>query len=223
MPMFRQRPATHGSDIQHFYSQIQLLTSNRKVRPVITPSGKRARGVFPSNKALGRARFESLLEQDVLRVLEVSSTAVQYLTHPVVLALPGDKAMHYTPDVLVEWSGGGLLVETKATYFLKEPNARKRLQEVVRRLGEHQIRLALIVEGDVQRDGFQEELKVLLRDRPMIGRRRNGMDLNAWDPLSATPTSPETERQWRAAQRECDQLLQRVMRRDPGEFIATTN
>lgn len=223
MPMFRQCPATHGSDIPHFYSQIQLLTSNREVRPVITPSGKRVRGVFPSIKALGIARFESLLEQDVLRFLEVSSTVGHYRTHPVVLALPGSKVMHYTPDVLVEWSGGGLLVETKATYFLKEPEARKRMQEVLSRLGNHQIPLVLIVEGDVRCDGFQEELKVLLRDRPMIGRRRKGMDLNAWDPMSETPSSPETERKWRAAQRECDQLLQRVMRRDPGEFIAATN
>ena len=219
MPIFRQHPATHGSDIQHFHSQIQRLTSKRKVRPVITPSGKRARGVFPSNKAFGRARFESLLEQDVLRVLEVSSTVVQYRTHPVVLALPGDKVMHYTPDVLVEWSGGGLLVETKATYFLREPKSRNRMHEVAKRLKDHQIDWMLIAEGDVRFDGFQEELRELLRCRPSIGRRRSGIDLNDWDPLRETPMNPEMERRWRVAQRECDLLLQRVMRRDPDELI----
>jgi hypothetical protein len=31
----------------------------------------------------------------------------------------------------------------------------------------------------------------------------------------------ELERRWRAAQQECDALLQRVMRRDPDDLIAS--
>lgn len=222
MPFTSHQPTTFEAGLQEFLSRVARLKSNRPVRPVITPSGKRARGHFPSVKSVGRARFESLLEQDVLRVLEVSTTVRRLCTHPVVLALPGAKVMHYTPDVQIEWPTGGALVETKATYFLTKPESRRRLKEVVRRLAEQRLRLVLIDERDVRRPGFQDELKELLRHRPRVGRHRPSIDPTVWDPLGCSAVEPGLERRWRAAQQECDRLLQRVMRRDPDELITAT-
>ena len=206
--------------LQQFLNRVAQIASNRKVRPVITPSGKRARGHFPSIKSAGRVRYESLLEQDVLRVLEVCATVRRLSTHPVVLALPGEKVVHYTPDVQIEWETGGALVETKASYFITKAESRRRLQEVVKRLAKQGLRLVLIIEQDVSRTGFQDELKELLRIRPRVGRYRPSIDAAAWDPLSPSAVDPDLERRWRSAQQECDQLLLRVMRRDPDDLIS---
>ena len=220
MSLISPQPATVDARLQHFLNEVARLTSNRKVRPVVTPSGKRARGRFPSIKSPGPARYESLLEKDVLRVFEVCATVRRVSTHPVVLALPGAKVMHYTPDVQIEWETGGALVETKASYFIKKAESRRRLQEMVRRLAKEGLRLVLITEQDIRRTGFQDELKELLRIRPRVGRYRPSIDPTVWDPLRPSAVDPDLERRWRSAQQECDQLLLRVMRRDPDDLIA---
>lgn len=222
MPVVSQQPNIVEPGLQEFLKRVARLHANRPVRPVVTPSGKRARGHFPSLKSRGRARFESLLEQDVLRVLEVSTSVRGFQTHPVVLALPGVPVKHYTPDVQIEELSGGALIETKATYFITKPESRRQLQEVVKRLAEQELRLVLIDEREVRPAGFQDELKELLRLRPRVGRSRPSIDPMAWDPLGRHALDPDLERRWRAAQQECDQLLQRVMRRDPDELIAAT-
>jgi hypothetical protein len=203
--------------------RIKQLTSTRKVRPVVTPSGKRARGNFPSVKAPFRTRYESLLEQDVLRVAEVSSLIRIIRTHPMVLALPGPRLMHYTPDALFEWPSGGALIEVKATFFLTQPVSRERLREILKRLTANGLLLVLIVEHDVRKPGFQDELKELLRLRPRVGRYRPSVDPTLWDPLGQASTNEALKRRWRDAQRECDALLERVMRRDPDDLIAATS
>lgn len=219
MPTICSRALDPSEGLKNFLTRVAGLTSPRKVRPVVTPSGKRARGIFPSIKAPKRARYESLLELDVLRVFEVGTTARLIRTHPVVLALPGEKILHYTPDVQVEWPTGGALVETKASYFLTKPTSRARLHEVVKRLAAQQMPLVLITEHDVRREGFQDELKELLRLRPNVGRYRPTIDSSRWDPLDRPVMDMQLERRWRAAQQACDELLKRVMRRDPDELI----
>ncbi len=198
---------------------VNQITSSRKVRPVITPSGKRARGLFASRKCPTRARWESLLEQDVLRVLEVSSNVCLLRTHPAVLELRGEKPMRYTPDVLVETKDTLVLVETKAMYFLGKPEARVRLAEINSRLMRHGLSLLLLTEQDVQIEPLQDELKVLLRERPVVGRYRPGLNYTQWDPLGRVPEDDPAARRWKAAQRQCDALLARVMRRDPDELL----
>lgn len=208
------------SSYEDFISRVSRLKSNRKVRPVVTPSGNRARGNFPSIKAPERTRYESLLEQDVLRVAEVSSLVRVIRTHPVVLALPGAKTMHYTPDAIFEWQSGGALIETKATFFLTQVASRERLRDVLNRLAANALPLVLIVEHDVCKPGFQDELKKLLRLRPRVGRYRPNVDPTRWAPLGNASTNEAHERRWRDAQRECDALLERVMRRDPDDLIS---
>jgi hypothetical protein len=219
MPVNRNLATASHPALEQFLARVAALTSERRVRPVVTPSGKRARGLFPSIKSPGRARYESLLEHDVLRVLEVCRKIRVIRTHPAVLALPGARLMHYTPDVQIERADGGALVETKATFFLSNEVARTRLGEVNRRLREHGVQFLVFIESDVQRPGFQDELKALLRLRPVVGRYRPRIDTSAWHPLLRPSTDADAERRWRAAQLECDALLERVMRRDPDEFI----
>lgn len=220
MPTFAvvERPPS----LSEFLARVARLTSTRKVRPVVIPSGKRARGNFPSFKSPKRARFESLLEQDVLRVIEVGTWARVMRTHPAVLALPGEPVMHYTPDVQVESGDDGILIETKATYFLAKATARDRLSACVRRLRENGVKLVVVSEVDIHTGGLQDELKQLLRLRPRVGRHRPQIDTSLWNPLGPALVDFELERRWRDAQRECDALLSRVMRRDPDDLIAAS-
>lgn len=155
-----------ANGLQEFLARVARLNSGRKPRPVVTPTGKRARGHFPSIKSPAHSRYESLLEFEVLRVAEVSSMVRVIRTHPVVLKLAGRNVIHYTPDAQLEWPTGGVLLETKASYFLTQEPSRTRLKETLARLALHGLTLVLIVESDVRRHGLQKELEELLTLRP---------------------------------------------------------
>lgn len=215
-PMAKERPP----GLEDFLAKIARLSSKKKVRPVVIPSGKRARGHLPSMKAPAGARYDSLLEQEVLRFLEVGTWAHVIRTHPVVLALPGNPLIHYTPDVQAEGAASGILVETKATFFLSKVESSERLLECAQRLAAAGVKLVLITELDVRANGLQDELKELMRLRPVVGRYRPGLNTSPWNPLAPKVTDFAIERRWRAAQRECDELLGRLMGRDPDDVIA---
>lgn len=205
---------------------IDSLTSDRKPRPVVTPSGHRARGHFPSIKSR-ETRYESLVEEDALRILEIAPSVLTVRTHPFVLRLRDPRPertssfLHYTPDALVVLEDTSLVVEVKGDWLLKLPAPRDRLRLTLRALRMHEVPIALLTETDVRPAGLQVELKELLRDRPVGSRIRSNVDVTAWDPTGAVQPSGETLRRWREAQKACDQLLDRVMRRDPDELIAS--
>lgn len=222
MPSKTRRLAPTIVDVEQ---SIKALKSERKVRPVVTPGGHRARGHFPSLKGL-HTRFESLVEEDALRVMEIASCVLKMETHPWVLKLtdgtyPWSKPIHYTPDLYPTMRHTAALVEVKGDWLLTLPKPRANLVRVLSALRRHNVPIALISESDVRPAGLQTELKELLRDRPVVGRRRVGMDTAAWDPLGQTSPSADVLRRWRAAQKECDDLLDRVMRRDPDEVVET--
>ena len=78
----------------------------RKVRRTVTVRGRGVRGYFPSKKAVGRATFESLIEEDALRVLEIARCVISYETQPLVLVLNDSEGQFtYTPDVAVRTHG----------------------------------------------------------------------------------------------------------------------
>lgn len=201
---------------------ISSLNSHRKVRPVVTPSGHRARGKFPSLKTLN-ARFESLVEEDFLRILEVAPSVEELKTHPLVLRLkspePNGRPIHYTPDVLVRLPHTLTLVEVKGDWLLKLPTSRANLRRSLLAARMHDLPLALLSESDARPPGLQEELKLLLRDRPARNRRLSSIKPAEWDPTSEVAPTADMLRRWREAQKACDDLLDRVMSRDPDAVI----
>jgi hypothetical protein len=220
-----------GLPQQEFEALLAGLKSTRTVRPVVTPSGHRARGRFPSLKTYiapnygadsRAARFESLVERDTWRVLEVASDIEALATHPTVLMLPGvgaEGAKHYTPDVKVVWKARALCMEVKGMHWIQKQSSRDALRATLRGMRVVGVPLALISEVDVREDGLQPELADLLRLRPSAGLHRQGVDAAAWDPLHRTEPDATTLKRWRQAQAVCNALLERVMRRDPDEFI----
>jgi hypothetical protein len=206
-----------------YLASLHPLISTRRVRPVVTRSGARARGFVPSLKAPECARFESNVERDMLRVLEVASLPKVIHTHPFVMALscePG--VLHYTPDVVVEFESGGAIIEVKGGFFLSRPEQRARLAKIASHLRREGVMFIVITESDIRIDGLQQELAELLRARPLVMHGGAGLDTAAWDPLHRPETDIEAEQRWLAAQRECDALLERVMRRDPDELLPMT-
>ena len=204
----------------------QLLSafrSERPVRPVVTPSGHRARGYFPSLKGV-HTRFESLVEEDTLRLLEVAPSVLTIETHPWVLALSDadGKTFHYTPDAFIVRGETAMLVESKGDWLLRLRAPADAMLRTFSALERHGVPIVLMTESDVRSDGLQDELKALLRLRPVGGRGRRVKDLTEWDVIGAARPSDELLARWRAAQHACDALLDRVMHRGPDEAITAS-
>ena len=220
MPKFRI-PHKWALPHEEFLSLLARLKSDRRVKPITSVSGHLVRGNFPSRKAPLGARFQSLVEEDFLRVLEVAPSVRVLMTHSVVLNLPcgEERVPYYTPDVQVHTKATAALVEVKAEFFLTQPESRARIAATVHRLRINGLSLALVLDADIRQAGLQEELKELLRLRPVVPRYRPRLDAGLWDPLRRNAASDEIAGRWAAAQAECEALLARVMRRDPDELI----
>jgi hypothetical protein len=195
-------------------------TPRLRVRRIVTISGRGPRGHFPSFKARGRLQFESLVEEDALRVLEVAPSAALLRTQPEVLDLSdGDEPFRYTPDVGLLWNGVPCYLEVKADRFAQSAKTVSRLRKV--RSGMHAagLRWRVVLEGELRAGRLQVELKELLRLRAAPRRQRDDLDHRAWDPLDGSPPDDVTATRWARAQAECDALLERVMHRDPGDLL----
>lgn len=198
---------------------VGLYLSDRKVREIVTVSGRSPRGYFPSYKGQ-LLKFESLIEADALRVFNVASMVTSLVTQPVVLNIPTDlKPRRYTPDLQVTFCGQSYYTEIKPANFQKSRRIATQLRQVIQHLKTSRSRFALITDTDLRPAGLQEELTDLLRLRPAPGRFDPTLDGILWDPHCIHTATPEILRRWYAAQQECDALLQRVMRRDPDSLF----
>jgi hypothetical protein len=199
---------------------LQQLQSARKPARVVTFGGKSPRG-NPAVWKCESAHFQSLVEEDCQRVIDVASSVTSFETHPFVLELgTADAPFRYTPDLLIWFGDEGAVVEIKPASKLASAKVNARLKEQLRRLKRHGIDLCLLLDTDVRDGGLQEQLKILQRYRPVRGRHREGVDANAFDPLGLGSPSEELIVRWAEAQKVCSELLARVMRRDPGELLS---
>lgn len=191
-----------------------------KVRNIVNRSGRGVRGYVPSFKAPKRLKFESLLEKAGVLVSVVAPLATVIETQPCVLRLEGlPKAIRYTPDLRLTIKDRHHLFEVKADRALTDAKTVSRLREVANRMSLTGKKLYFILESDVMEDGLQEELADLLRQRPAPGRYNEKLDHSLWDPFQLQEPAPELLKRWHEAQRVCNELLERVMRRDPGELL----
>jgi hypothetical protein len=199
-------------------SNIGLTLADRKVREIVTVSGRGVRGHFPSYKGK-LLKFESLIEEDALRIFNVASSVTSLITQPCVFAIPGSPRLRYTPDLRATMYGQDYFFEIKPADFQKNPHVTTRLLRVIPHFKTSQTPFLLILDTDLRPAGLQEELKALLRQRPAPGRYDPTLDSVQWDPRQTQTAPPALLHRWYAAQRECDALLQRVMRRDPDAFF----
>jgi hypothetical protein len=195
------------------------LQSSRKPARVVTIGGKGPRGA-PSSWKCANPRMQSLVEEDCQRIAEIAISVTAYETHPCTLDLGArEDRTRYTPDLLLWCGDQGAVVEVKPEGKLKSAKTVTRLKHVVARLDAHGIPLVLLLDTDVRTPGLQRALKLLQRDRPVRGRFQADLDASLWDPRSRIAATTEQLARWTHAQQVCDDLLQRVMRRDPGELL----
>lgn len=190
------------------------------VRQIVTRSGRGVRGHFPSYKAVKRLQFQSLVEEDALRVMEIASSTSKLKTQPDVFVLPHESGeFRYTPDTRVVWKGKTYYVEVKADRFTASSKTVMRLWRI--RAGMRAVGLLwrIVLEHELRAANLQTELKELLRMRPAPRRQRNDLNPCAWDPVLGTQPSEDVAARWVRAKAECDALLLRVMRRDPGDVL----
>ena len=216
MPNSRSRLAPR----HRLMSLLQQLESSRRPARVVTFGGKSPRG-NPAIWKCAEAHFQSLVEEDCQRVLDVASSVTGFETHPFVLELgtPAEP-FRYTPDLLIWFGNEGALVEIKPASKLRSRTTNARLTQQLNRLERHGIHLCLLLDTDVREGDLQTMLKGLQRTRPARGRYREDLDANLFDPLQRSSPTAEALTRWAEAQRICTELLDRVMRRDPGDLLS---
>jgi|GEM_PF-3125826 len=200
---------------------LAIYPSARRPRRIVTVSGRGVRGIFPSRKAGESAKFESLVEEMALRFLEVAPLVKSIKTQPHVFEyLDGSRKRRYTPDVAIETLDGVSFLEVKDDETLTTDSEEvERIKAAVRYFRPRGGRLHIVLRADLIADDLQRRLELLLRERPLRGRYRANIDATLWDPERSTVPSADVQRQWQDAQRQCDDLLGRIMKRDPDDLL----
>lgn len=203
--------------------KIDSLIASRSPRRVVTPSGRRMRGYFPSLKAVGvKCRFESGLELRTLQILEVSTLAKQVKTHPYVLDLSGFvcDGRYYTPDLEIITDFGPLVVEVKGVPYLRGDRVCRRYKQISEALKKAGIPFLTVLSCDLDGWEWSEAVTQLLKDRPWPKHGGRSAVPDSALHLYAQTVTPEFRDRWQAAGKECDALLARLMKRGPDETIA---
>jgi hypothetical protein len=197
----------------------------RRPRRIVTVSGRGVRGVFPSRKSRNSAQFESLTEATALLVLEVAPSVTAIATQPRVFAwFDGTTQRRYTPDIAIEVgrNDGSVFLEVKDdTTFTRSSEAVARLLSAHAYLRNRGHRLHVLLRSELRANDLPSRLESLLVKRPMRGPYRSGIDSSQWDPENHTQPCTEIAQRWRAAQRECDELILRVLARGPDDLLST--
>ncbi|MFM0086902.1 hypothetical protein PQR46_08175 [Paraburkholderia sediminicola] len=205
------------------FSQALLVTppSPRRPRRIVTVSGHGVRGTFPTRKSEKLAQFESLNEARALVWLEVAPSVKSISTQPQVFEyLQDERPRRYTPDVKIETDSGHTFLEIKDDAALAT-NSRAviRLRAAVQHLQQRGHRFCIVLRSDLIANGLPDRLQLLLSVRPVRGRYRPSLNTTLWDPENGIPPSDEIHEKWENAKRECDDLLRRIMKRDPDDLL----
>ncbi|WP_260858647.1 hypothetical protein [Paraburkholderia sp. BCC1885] len=203
--------------------------STRLPRRIVTVSGRGVRGRFPSRKSAKPAQYESFVENMVLAFLEVAAAVKSLSTQPRVFEYPdGTSQRCYTPDVEIEIKSetthetAFLEVKDDRT-FTANSEAATRLRAALPHVRQCGHRLHIVFRSDLVMNDLHGKLVLLLRMRPLRGRYRPDIDTSLWDPENGTTPSADIQQQWEDAKRQCDDLLSRIMNRDPDDFLSVSS
>ncbi|WP_349817441.1 TnsA endonuclease N-terminal domain-containing protein [Burkholderia contaminans] len=148
--------------------------------------------------------------------MEVAPSVKSIATQPQVFEyLDGTCRRRYTPDLKIETTVGAIFLEVKDDRSItKHSQATVRVSSAARHFRQRGVRFHLVLRSDLVSNNLQRQLELLLRARPMPGRYRPNIDSTLWDPEHGAHPPAEVQQQWESAKRECDALLQRIMKRE---------
>lgn len=198
---------------------IAAIKARRAPARVVTRGGKAPRGYSRYWKC-ARAQYQSLLEDDVQRLLEFAPAVTRFETHPFTVELVGrGRPIRYTPDLVACLMGElAVVVEVKPKAKLLREDIQDRINQVAEGFAKEGVPFRLIFDTDVRSVELQKSLKVLRRLRPLPPRNPDQFSNDEWDPSNGDLPSSEALNLWNRARRECQEVLARVMRRDPGDL-----
>jgi hypothetical protein len=154
-------------------------------------------------------------------VFIVSSLVSALETQPCKLKLEEDgQTYRYTPDIRATIKDKTYFVEVKSEGFIRHKKQVARLQKVIRGMRNENLPFFVILDSDVKENNLHDRLSLVLRTRPCPGPYRPDLDTTLWDPLHRQKPTREILSDWQEAQRQCNALLERVMRRDPDDLFA---
>lgn len=136
------------------------------VRKVVTRSGKRFRGKFPSRKNQGVVQWESLLERDAIRWFEYHPEVRSYAGQPRIVNYYdlGSHPHRYYPDFAVELTSGETFdVEVKPHNKLLNPDIAAKLACVATRYQELGMRFRILTEREIRLEPRFTTLKAIHR------------------------------------------------------------
>jgi hypothetical protein len=146
---------------------VRPLHTNRqvthmRVRKVVTRSGKRFRGKFPSLKLNRMVHWESMMERDAILHFEYHPLVLSYQEQPSI-EIYYDKAgeqHRYFPDFKLTFlEGEDLYVEVKPARLLVTTAVRDKLQAVAKRFEEQGRRFRVMTEDDIRRQPLLANLQ----------------------------------------------------------------
>ena len=106
-----------------------------KARKVVTRSGRKYKGLFPSKKLSRMVEWESLLERDAILLFEFSSGVVSYQEQPALIIYEQDGVLHrYYPDFEVILKNGEIIhLEIKPAVKFKDSAMVKKYDAIIER------------------------------------------------------------------------------------------
>lgn len=135
-----------------------------RARKVVTRSGKRFRGKFPSLKLNRMVHWESMLERDAILHFEYHPLVVSYQEQPSI-EIYYDKSgeqHRYFPDFRLTFRDGeDLYVEVKPSRLLTTRVVRDKLQAIAKRFEEQGRRFRVMTEDDIRRQPLLTNLQRL--------------------------------------------------------------
>lgn len=140
-----------------------------RARKVITRRTNRVIGLFTSLKNRALVPWESQLEFDCLRLLEVDNTVALFSAQPEVLQyeLGGDEHRYY-PDLRVDYRDGRTeIVEVKFEADAVEPANQARFEVVAEIYKKRGIGFRLMTERDIRREPLLENARLMLEARDL--------------------------------------------------------
>lgn len=161
-------------------------------RRVITRSGRHFRGRYPSKKLGRMVAFESLIERDVILLLEFSRGVQSYQEQPERIVYSDGQIMReYYPDFEARLTSGPRVhIEVKPSAKLDSPKIAKKLQQIATHYAQHRAEhFRVITELDARKEPLHSNLRMLspLRAKPAASPQSLPMHLHceSWRALEA--------------------------------------
>lgn len=152
-------------------------------RKVVTRSGRKIRGHFPSLKMGQMVPWESLLERDAILLFEFSPGVRTFRAQPEeVVYVDQETTRRYYPDFEITGNGGRVIhVEVKPEAMLARPDVARKLRSVADHYRRQGRDYRVLTDQTIRREPLHRNLTLLGRFlKPMDGVEAVLPDLHVW-------------------------------------------